>query len=364
MKFLVSVILHRIAWNKQSSLESIREGVNGVVNVKLAQFLSNFTYLIGEDVAEEFRKLTHDAPIHSITYSKRVVKEDLEGNYDLRGSTVVGSGSIAQIHKLADQDIVLKIVHPHAEEEIQEAIESYAMFKDSRFLSSKLKIVCDVFFDGLQEQLDMRNEYENGRKFISGDLYVCPEMIEASRRCLVMRYEPSIHMSAVDIPKEVLYEAYSAINRYSGICLRGGCIHADMHEGNFGVRFDGDSFESLVIYDFGFVHDLSEFIALETRIELAEAGDTYNFVRHKNAMLQFMGVDEYSTDGLDLTRRIEPFSKNVERFVLYYFTMCEINPISFKLFSSMEKFYPYVKAVIDLEREMTRSKTPIASHAD
>lgn len=350
MKLLFAILKHKLAWNKEVSLIKIKDSISGVVDVKLAQFLSNFALVVGEDVAKAFRTLTHEAPSHPDEYSKRVVAEDFGDAYDLDGSTLVGSGSIAQVHKLAKSDLVIKVVHPHAVEEVENALEAYCVFRKSWYVSSKLKVVCDVFFEGLVAQLDMRNERVHAGHFPSVDRYITPEPVDASKRCLVMRYEPATHLSVDDIPHKVLKEAYTTISRYSSVCLERGWIHADMHQGNFGIRYDEAGLNTVVVYDFGFVYDLTDEVPEAIRKEMSNWSDAYDFERHKNALIQVMGVDEYDTTGMDLTPKIEPFTRNIERLVFYYFTMCEINPTSFKLMSSMEKYYPYAQALIEMER--------------
>lgn len=360
MRLLLAIVKHRVAWNKEASLATIRESVDGVVDVKLAQFLSNFELVIGEDLAAEFRTLTHEAPTHPFEYSREVVSEDFGDKYSLEGSTVVGSGSIAQLHRLAGDgdDVVIKVVHPHAEEEIRAAVEAYDTVRDSWFIPAKLKVVCDVFFDGMASQLDMRNEAANARHFPSTGLYVCPEPLDASKRCLVMRYEPSLHLSTNEVSDRVRCDAYHAITKFSNLCLERGWLHADMHAGNFGIRCTEDQakpglpvLESVVIYDFGFVHDLSADIPQSVRDDMSRWAAKYDFEHHKDALIKVLGVDEYDTEGMDLTLAIEPFAHNMERLILYYFTLCEINPTSFKLMSSMEKYYPYARELIRLERK-------------
>jgi predicted unusual protein kinase regulating ubiquinone biosynthesis (AarF/ABC1/UbiB family) len=352
MRFLSSILFHRIAWNKAESLAQIKAQITGVVNVRLAQFLSNFHLIVGEDVAQELCTLTHDAPAHCLEESKRIVFEDFGETYKLDKSALIGSGSIAQIHKLAGADIVIKVVHPHADGEVQDALAAYRSIQDSWFVSSNLKIVCDIFFEGLVAQLDMRTEHANIAHFIGEEMYVCPKPIASSKRCLVMRYEPSTHLCGRDIPEKVRMDAYSAINRYSMICLERGWIHADMHQGNFGVRYTDNHLEAIVIYDFGFVYDLSEEIPQSIREELVAASGTCDFVRHKNALIRVMEIDAYDTSKLNLSPKLAPFTRNIERLILFYFATCNINAASFKLFSSMEKYYPYVKALIDGGREI------------
>lgn len=351
MRLLIAIVKHRVAWDKRASLDKIRENIDGVVHVKLAQFLSNFELIIGKDVAAEFRKVTHDAPSHPLSYSKEILEEDFGDKYNLDNSTLVGSGSIAQIHKLAGRDIVVKVVHPHTEKEIISAIDAYNIFQGMWFLPAKLKVVCDVFFDGLKVQLDMRKEAQSAYAFPNTELYVCPKPLDASRRCLVMTYEPSSHLNTIVMSDQLRCCAYHAIAKFSNVCLEKGWVHADMHEGNFGIRHTGDKLEKVVIYDFGFVYDLSRDIPLTTRRELSISSERYNFERYKNAMIKILDIDEYDTEDLDVTPTLKQFTRNMEMFVLYYFTLCDLNETGLKLISSLEKYYPYAKELMNLERK-------------
>ena len=348
----MGIVKHLVSWNKEVSLESIRENINSVVDVKLAQFLSNFEVIIGKDLADEFRTLTHDAPSHSFEYSQSVVKEDFGEKYDLEGSTLIGSGSIAQIHKLVGtENIVIKVVHPHSEEEIKLAINTYRKFRNNWFIPAKLKVICDVFFDGLESQVDMRNEAMNTTHFPSTNLYVCPKALQASKRCLVMLYEPSVHLNTATVSDHVRYDTYHAIITFCNHCIERGWIHADLHEGNFGIRCKNDQFDSIVVYDFGFVHNVTSDISETIRKDMSHWGQLYEFEGYKNALIKVLGIDTYDTENMDLTPALEPFAQNMECLILYYFTMCDITPTAFKLMSTMEKYYPYIKELIELERK-------------
>ena len=166
-----------------------------------------------------------------------------------------------------------------------------------------------------------------------------------------MTYEPSTHMSTAVLSDQLRCNAYHAITHFSNVCLEKGWIHADMHEGNFGIRYSGDKLEKVVIYDFGFVYDLSDEIPFATRKELSIWSAKYNFKRYISALITILDLDEYNTDNMDLSPTLPQFTHNIEMFALYYFTMCNIDHTGFKFMSGIEKYYPYAKELIRLERK-------------
>ncbi len=238
-------------------------------------------------LAIELQKILHDCPVHSDEYSRDVIRKMFGDKYDLTNMTLIGSGTIAQVYKIGN--VCIKVRHPNVVNEVMDAVSIYNGIKDSYFMPTLFKSVCDVFFNGLITQLDFYNEYKNGiilKKLIhniNGDnynLYIIPRMLDTSDECLVMEYEPSEHITLHNrehMNKHVLLKLYNGIDILSFMMMYLGFVHADFHFGNYGIR-NSESLEhmKIVIYDFGHMIDARS-LPLETRFDIIVSLETNDF---------------------------------------------------------------------------------------
>jgi hypothetical protein len=263
--FLTTVIQYRFSWDKTTSIQKLKQILDesGAVWQKFGQMLSTNEELIGCDLAIEMQKMLYDCPVHTDEYSRDIINQMFGNKYDLSEMILIGSGTIAQVYKVGD--VCIKVRHPNVVREVSDAVAIYDDIKNSFFMPVAMKMVCDVFFEKLVEQLDFHREFSNGtilKELVHGgtdgtnNLFIIPRMLDTSDECLVMEYEPSqsIKMNERDkVDKHTLLRACYAISIFGNIYVYVGMLHCDLHFGNYGIRGD-----QIVIYDFGFMCDTRE----------------------------------------------------------------------------------------------------------
>jgi len=252
--------------NKSVCIEEIKQQFieGGGVWQKFAQTLSGQGDIIGNDLAKELQTMCFNCPAHSDVYSARIIKDAFGEKYDTAGMKMIGSGTISQVYKVYDKSkgifVAIKVMHPNIKKEIKAALDMYNGAKDSYLFPKQLKIITGFFFDGLKEQLDMKREFKNGRLFKeliqanseANYIFIIPEMIACSKKCLVMTYEDSklcVDLSGYDNDK--LFCITECVDCLPYTMTIKGVLHMDLHMGNVGVRDD-----KLVIYDFGQMKDI------------------------------------------------------------------------------------------------------------
>jgi hypothetical protein len=198
--------------------------------------------------------------------------------YDVNNMEYIGSGSVAQTYKLKLRNEsthhCIKVMHPDARSQIDDACEMYKSVKYSYFFPNKLKNVCWMFFESLDTQTNMDQEYTIGLKyrelFQSKNIYhpdkspyvLVPQMIKSTYNCLAMEYIDSIHISSANIDE--MCEKYgkmnmtaflkTAISFVSHTGITNGLHHLDLHIGNIGYIEKGNSFQ-IVVYDMGQMYE-------------------------------------------------------------------------------------------------------------
>jgi predicted unusual protein kinase regulating ubiquinone biosynthesis (AarF/ABC1/UbiB family) len=255
--------------SKSACIEEIKQHFvyGGGVWQKFAQTLSGQGDIIGNDLAKELQTMCFNCPAHDDAYSARIIKDAFGEKYDTAGMKMIGSGTISQVYKAYDKSsgksVAIKVMHPNIKKEIRAALDMYNGAKDSYLFPKQLKAITQLFFDGLGEQLDMKREFKNGRIFKqllqtskemeeTNYIVIIPEMIECSKKCLVMSYEESklcVDLSGYD--NDTLFHITECMVFLPYIAILKGFLHADLHMGNVGMRGN-----KLVIYDFGQMKDV------------------------------------------------------------------------------------------------------------
>ncbi len=320
---LKAIVLYNIAWNKQDSIKEIKQLLteSGAVWQKFAQMLSGHGDIIGVDLANELSQLLVNCPTHSKSYSKRIIREMFGDRYNLEHMKLIGSGTIAQVYKVGDNCI--KVRHPDAVKDIMDAASNFNYAKD--FMPVSLKAICDLFFKGLVEQLDLYKEFNNGttlKKLLHGhtdgsnNLFIVPRMVDVSRECLVMEYEQS-HSINENIDKHVLLRFYKGLSIFQFQSQLIGLLHADMHMGNYGIR-NPESPETMriVLYDFGHMYDIRD-IPIDVRETHLRAVVDFD----SRTVLQYWLKDNKRLDDLinteqDAIKKIS-FQNDIKRVMKY-----------------------------------------------
>ena len=249
---------------------------SGSVWQKFAQVLSQYEEVVGKDLAFALSKMCFDCPAHDDKYSARIIKDAFGDKYNTKNMKMVGSGTISQVYKVMENDtnrvVAIKVMHPNVKREIRDACEAYNNIKSSSLFPRRFTTILSIFFNGLKEQLLMNREFKNGKLFKKtmqptnneNYFFVIPEMIEYSKKCLVMEYEKSILLAKINVAnlneskKQTLYKACNAMRMFSMAMTINGFLHGDLHFGNIGIQnFDSIENMKIVIYDFGQCFDIS-----------------------------------------------------------------------------------------------------------
>jgi predicted unusual protein kinase regulating ubiquinone biosynthesis (AarF/ABC1/UbiB family) len=255
--------------NRESCIEELNNifSTNGAVWQKFAQFISQFGDIIGEDLAKSLGQLCFECPEHDYAYSARIIKDAFGDAYETKNMKMTGSGTISQVYITTERAngriVAIKVMHPNVKKEIKEACDAYNNAKTSMFFPKRFSTICAIFFDGLKDQLDMKREFKHGKKMRewlqppgrTNNKFIVPEMLNISKKCLVMSYEESLLAAKIDADefeyKEVLNTSSSMIANIIMAMILNGHVHCDLHIGNWGIR----NYESLdtfqiVLYDF------------------------------------------------------------------------------------------------------------------
>jgi len=275
--------------NKEHCVSDIQQWFRdgGSVWQKFAQVLSQYEEVVGKELADALGKMCFDCPAHDDVYSARIIKDAFGSKYDTKTMKMIGSGTISQVYKVYDKTrdkfVAIKVMHPNVKREIRDACDAYNRIKQTHLLPRRLIFACTLFFSGLREQLLMNKEFKNGKMMkqllqpikTADYLFIVPEMIEYSKKCLVMDYEESRLFAKLDVTENlselqqrILYKAFNATKHILITMAYNGFIHADLHCGNIGIQ-NPESYENmkLVIYDFGQCVNLTKFTSRTAHVD-------------------------------------------------------------------------------------------------
>ena len=247
----------------------------GPAFVKMGQFLSTRTDLLGKDVTDELAKLQDQVTEVPIEGIRQVIEEDLEKPFDEVFSSFqthsIGSASIGQVHRAVLRnggwDVIVKVQKPNVDRQINADIQTLeTVFRTLLFWNKQRQQEClellTQYKTFLTAELDYRIEMTNMQlmktQLADFEGVKIPRVYSklSRRRVLFMEYVPSIKISELDkireagIPTEAL--ATTIVNAFLHATVKYGTLYCDPHPGNLGVQTDG----TIVIYDFGNVVQL------------------------------------------------------------------------------------------------------------
>ena len=269
--FILFIDKKFILINEDDLINYIFKYINkcGVVSLKFTQWITcRLSLNFKSKYIKLFENIYENCNIHDITYSKYIFKKDLNINlfdmFDEKDFKIIASGSIGQVYKAKyinkDEYVALKIIHPNTS--IQ-TIYPKLIIKTLNFLFfkilKKLYIPCDfnTFFDSLENQLNLNNEYENlnffYNKYLNNDYVIIPKPILSSKNILISSFEDGIFYDDHDVSdymKSQFVILFVLFLRQS--ILMDGLIHADLHRGNWKIRYNNNKDYKLIIYDVGY----------------------------------------------------------------------------------------------------------------
>lgn len=342
--------------NKEQCVSDIQQWFmrSGSVWQKFAQVLSQCEDIVGKDLADALSKICFECPAHDHNYSARIIRDAFGEKYETKKMTIVGSGTISQVYKVYDKSsdkfVAIKVMHPNVKREIKEACDAYNKIKHSQLMPYSLTILGKLFCARLKEQLLMNKEFKNGKLFKKSlqptnnrnCLFVIPEMIEYSKKCLVTSYEESNLLANHDFEPIILYKICDSIRFLNAKMTVCGFMHSDLHKGNIGFRKHDCK---IILYDYGDCADITQ-IDRRIRIQIAK------FFLYKDA--DKIALHTVIKESYDVLAPIlnKSFSHNMRVLTSTVFTSdVAVSNDVLKLFMSWSKTKSIGEAMIELRNK-------------
>ena len=250
----------------------------GPAYIKLGQVLSTRPDVVGDELAMQLRVLQDKLPPFPIAEAKKTVERELERPVDdlfSECSEPVAAASIAQVHRARlatnGEEVAVKVLRPGIERAFQKDIDAFYLAASAiEFLapSSRRLRPKDVVahFEGVVKgELDLRLETAAAAEFAANtaddEQLIVPrvEWFLSSRRVMTQEWAdgiPSGDVAAIDaagLDRKILGER--VLTLFLSHALRDGYFHADMHQGNLKISYDG----SIIALDFGIMGRIDEY---------------------------------------------------------------------------------------------------------
>jgi len=251
-------------------------------------------------VIDSFENYYEKCPYHEFNYTKNLYKKEFDKElldiYDINKDPIA-SGSIGQVYvgsfkNNKDNKVAIKITHPNIQMQLflPKIIVKFINFllKTFRLRDSYYNIPFDLddFFDYLNKQIDLRQEYKNmeihRNHYKDNSLIIIPKVYEYSRNVLVMSYEEGTFYENLDVSDYKKVKILTIMRLYlRSSLIMNNFIHGDLHNGNWKVRQDPNDENNfqIILYDLGlcvslkddqFVKKFFKFIDEDNNIELSK----------------------------------------------------------------------------------------------
>lgn len=235
----------------------------GPTFIKLGQILSTRPDLVGNALADEFRKLQSDTPHVPFDQIKKQLLEEfgsqerLDELFASIEEEPLAAASMAQVHgaTLADgTDVVLKVLRPGLKDTIEadmEVIGYLAEFTENHFaeMGYSPAAVVREFRDELRKETDLKHEAKATRRlhrlFAEDENIHFPKVFtdQSTERILCIERIRGQLLSRTDVEtldadtrRAIVANGSEAVFR---MCLEHGFFHADPHPGNMFVLESG-----------------------------------------------------------------------------------------------------------------------------
>lgn len=253
----------------------------GATFIKVGQIASTRGDLLPRGVVDELSRLRDQVPAFSFAEVRREVERELgaplESLFEVFDEEPVAAASVAQVHRArlweAGEDVAVKVRRPDvlAKAHLDRRILT-AFARGMERLVPTLRLVAiegaiTTFCDSAIEQIHLRNEAENNRRFQENfredpDIHfpeLHPEL--CTDRVIVMEFIDGVHErdlegSEVEI-RAVVGAGMRAVCR---MIFSHGLVHADLHPGNMRFRPPGE----VVLLDLGLVGRLADVDRMNT----------------------------------------------------------------------------------------------------
>jgi ubiquinone biosynthesis protein len=257
----------------------------GPAFIKLGQTLATRVDIIGEDIAQDLRRLQDSLPAFPFDFAKARIEAELgkplEELYLTFDPTPVAAASIAQVHfatTLEGVEVAVKVLRPNIRADLAKDLETFtfmaALIEKALPRARRLKPleVIKTLRDTIEMEVDLEIEAKAAtrlkKNMANEPNYRVPTIDWELTSKSVLTIERIVGIPIGD--KAALKAAGHDLNRLSEVvirtfltqAIRDGFFHGDLHQGNFFVEPDG----TLVPVDFGIMGRLDN----DTRRFLAE----------------------------------------------------------------------------------------------
>jgi len=231
--------------------------MNGPFFIKFAQlhasiYGGSLTGRVFDDIYE------HKWEVTSTAYYDGFGKQ-IEDRYVLNnGGRPIASGSIGQVYDADDietgERVAIKVRHPNVIQSKNDMTLVKYMLKSILYMCNVTLIDVDEFIRTYSNQMDMRHEVANMKRFgenMKGVAFVnIPTALEWTSDIVVMTYHEGQSMSELEqnpyLSKKVALLLYVTIR---AMILEHGFLHCDLHKGNWSYDVNN---KCINIYDTGF----------------------------------------------------------------------------------------------------------------
>ena len=249
----------------------------GPTFIKFAQVLSARPDIIGQEYAEEFKKLLDEVPPFPAREAREMIERELglpmEKVFLHFDEKPIAAASIAQVHTAALMDgrqVVVKIQRPGIRDVIEEDIQILSAaarlaekyMAEARFFNPVA--VVEEFARTVRKEMNFEQEARNccrfRRNFGDDPTVRFPEIYPEflTEKVLVME---RIHGIRIDDIKRIEEEGFDrkklariGVEAYFKMVFTDGFFHADPHPGNIFATADGE----LAFLDFGIVGTVTD----------------------------------------------------------------------------------------------------------
>jgi predicted unusual protein kinase regulating ubiquinone biosynthesis (AarF/ABC1/UbiB family) len=265
----------------RTSFESLKQLIfdSGSLYIKLfqwyisklkSQIVKNDTNTTINQFINYFEDIFEQCPYHSLTHTKQVFKESMNGiqlsDYiDITTLKLIASGSIGQVYygkrKQDGIEVALKVKHPNIERDLLNQYELITLIKfiqSIRYLRDKYNLFFNVddFLEDINLQCDFNNEATNTTTFInnfkdSSHFIVFPEPLYQSKDLLISKYIEGKDINTLtDMQK--YQTSLNFICFFKQMLFVDNFIHGDLHCKNWKVRYnEATKTTQIIIYDCG-----------------------------------------------------------------------------------------------------------------
>lgn len=261
-------VLARLRFSKKVTVKLSQDIVHsimrcGSVTIKFGQWFAtkyDISSIEPQPLYAELQKTLENCPEHDIRYTRSVFKKsfgvNLEDTIKLHDDKPFASGSVGQVYKgtMDGEEIVMKVMHPNIK--IDYRVTAFFLKAIGSFFGG---IDINEFLRNVRSQYDYENEANNLKRmydfYADDDMIIIPRLLMHSKNVIVMSCEDGVDFDQIEqeVMKQKIALSILSFQRQNATIF--GCIHGDLHCGNWKVRKEGNSFK-LVIYDFGLVNEV------------------------------------------------------------------------------------------------------------